>query len=243
MTGSTPYPGADAPEVDDMSKHLRREEPAGGTAVLTLDRIERRNALSVALRDEISDALDELAVDDSVRVVVITGAGSTFCAGFDLAEFELAAADPGFADRLWASSDRYHQTVARFPLPTVAAVNGPAIAGGFDLAVLCDLRVLATTARFSHPERTFGEVVYAPLRELVGGATARDLTLTGRSIDAAEAAALGLASSVVEAEDLLGAALTLAARIADAPREQLLRHKAKILRFSGWDPDRTTLDL
>ena len=74
----------------------------------------------------------------------------------------------------------------RFPLPTVAAVNGPALAGGFDLAVLCDLRVAATTARFAHPERTFGDVVYGPLHDLVGGAVARELCFTGRVVDATD---------------------------------------------------------
>ena len=113
----------------------------------------------------------------------MTGAGDTFCAGFDLDEF----ADPGIADELWASSDRWHRTMLRFPLPTVAAVNGGAYGGGFDLAVMCTLRVASDTARFAHPEHTFSQVVYAPLHDLVGGSIARDLALTGRRIDAAEA--------------------------------------------------------
>ncbi|MCU0310877.1 MAG: enoyl-CoA hydratase/isomerase family protein [Acidimicrobiales bacterium] len=226
-----------------MTGFVRIDRPGEATVVLTIDRAERRNALSIAVRDEISDALDELAADESVRVLVITGAGSTFCAGFDLGEFEVAAADGEFATRLWASSDRYHRTLASFPLPTVAAVNGPAVAGGFDLAVLCDLRVVSSTARFSHPERTFGEVVYGPLRELVGGAVARDLTLTGRTLDAEEALVLGVATRVAPPDEVYGTALALAARIAEAPRAQLVGHKAKILRQSGRDPSTGTLDL
>ena len=114
---------------------------------------------------------------------MITGAGPVFSAGFDLSEFDRAAGDEAFGRELWASSDRYHETVLRFPLPTIAAVNGPALAGGFDLAILCDLRIASTTARFAHPERTFGDVVYGPLHDLVGGAVARELTIGGRELD------------------------------------------------------------
>lgn len=223
---------------------LTVDRPEDGIAIVTLTRPERRNALSIALRDAISDALDHLATDEGVRVVVITGAGPVFCAGFDLGEFETALGDADVAERLWASSDRYHHTLATFPLPTLAAVNGPAVAGGFDLAVLCDLRVLATTARFRHPEFTFGEVVYGPLRELIGGGPARELVLTGREIDAEEARRLGLASTIVPPEALLETALEVARTTAAAPRELLLRHKAKILRFAGWsDGASATLSL
>jgi enoyl-CoA hydratase len=117
-----------------------------------------------------------------------------------------------------------------FPLPVVAAVNGPAIAGGFDLAVMCDIRIAAETATFSHPEVTFGDVFYAPLHDLVGGAVARDLCFTGRKVDAAEALALRLVSRVVPPAELLAAAAETAAQIARVPRELLLRTKAKVLR-------------
>lgn len=221
---------------------LRTERPAEGVALLTLDRPDRRNALSIELRDALCDELDALAADTDVRCVVLTGAGSTFSSGFDLGEFAAAADDPAFGERLWASSDRYHATVLRFPLPLVAAVNGPAIAGGFDLAVLCDVRLGSTTARFSHPERTFGPVVYRPLRELVGGAAARDLCLTGRTLDAPDALALGLLSTVVEPGDLLAETLAVAERTVEAPRELLMNTKAKILLASGIEPG-ATLDL
>ena len=221
---------------------LRLDRPVDGVALLTLDRPDRRNALSIAVRDALADALDALAEDESVRCVVLTGAGTTFCAGFDLGEFITAAEDPAFAERLWASSDRYHATVLTFPLPLIAAVNGPAIAGGFDLAVLSDVRVGADTARFAHPERTFGPVVYGPLRELVGGAVARDLCLTGRTLDATEAHRLGLLRSVVPADRVVDEALNVAATTAEAPRALLADTKAKILRFGGVAPG-ATLDL
>ena len=130
-----------------------------GLATLTLRREEKKNALSIALRDEVTAALDALAGDEAVRVVIITGAGSTFSAGFDLQEFQRLN-EPGLATALWESSDRFHRAFLDFPLPTVAAVNGAALAGGFDLAVLCDLRVAAETAYFAHVEQAFGDVVY-----------------------------------------------------------------------------------
>lgn len=223
-----------------MPELLRLDRPAEGVALVTLDRPDKRNALSTALRDEISDALDQLAADETLRCLVVTGSGPVFCAGFDLAEFQQT--DPAFVERLWASSDRYHRRVLEFPLPAVAAVNGPAIAGGFDLAVMCDLRVASTTATFHHPEIAFGDVVYGPLHDLVGGAAARDLCLTGRTIDADEALRLGLVSAVVAPEQVLEAALERASAIAAAPRDVLVRMKAKISRRAGVVPG-ATLDL
>jgi len=211
--------------------------------ILTLNRPERRNALSVSLRDAISDALDDLADDTSVKTVVVTGAGPVFCAGFDLKEFDRAAADEGFTQELWASSDRFHRTVLCFSLPLVAAVNGPAIAGGFDLAVMCDLRVASNRARFSHPERSFGDVVYGPLHDLVGGAVARELTIGGRDLTAREALAVHLVSAVVEPEDLMEEVSRAVERICVAPRDVLVRTKAKALRRAGVDPSNPTLDL
>jgi enoyl-CoA hydratase len=212
-------------------------------AVLTLNRPRQRNALSVSLRNAISDALDNLSDDSSIKAVVITGAGTVFSGGFDLKEFDRAGADQSFAEELWTSSDRFHRTVLSFPLPLIAAVNGPAIAGGFDLAVMCDLRVASNTARFSHPERSFGDVVYGPLCDLVGGAVARELTIGGRELSADEALAVHLVSIVVEPENLTMATSRLLQQVCVAPRDVLLRTKAKALRHAGVDPSRPTLDL
>ena len=207
-------------------------DPDGDVVTLTLNRPEKRNALSIALRDSMSDTLDRLSSDERVKVVVITGEGDVFSAGFDLKEFERLD-DPQHARLLWASSDRWHRTVIEFPLPIVAAVNGPALAGGFDLAVMCDVRVASETARFAHPEMTFGDVVYGPLHDLVGGAVARDLCLTGRPIDAAEALRLRLVSSVVPAGDVVDEARRMAEWMTRAPRPVLLRTKAKAVRRAG----------
>lgn len=214
-----------------------------GYAVLTLNRPEKRNALSVALRDAISDALDELETDERVKCVVITGTGPVFSAGFDLSEFTKAASDDAFMTELWASSDRYHDRVLRYPLPTIAAVNGPALAGGFDLAILCDLRIASTTAKFAHPERTFGDVVYGPLHDLVGGAVARELAIGGRELRAHDALELHLVGSVVGPGELEAATIALVERVCAAPRDILMRTKAKALRHAGYGGPAPTLEL
>jgi enoyl-CoA hydratase len=224
-----------------MAEFVIASAPLDGVATITLNRTDKKNALSIALRDEFSDALDALSGDGDVKCVIVTGAGDTFSAGFDLKEFERIR-EPGFGDVLWASSDRFHRACLTFPLPMVAAVNGAALAGGFDLAVMCDIRIASETARFGHPEITFGDVVYGPLHDLVGGSVARDLCFTGRSIDAQEAQALRLVSKVVPADRLLAEAGDVAARIARAPRDVLVRTKAKALARAGVVKDRT-LDL
>ena len=189
-----------------------------GVATLTLDRPDKRNALSIRLRDELTSRLARWQDDASVRVVVLTGAGRAFCAGFDLDEF----ARPELARTIRHSSTRYHRAVWSFPKPIVAAVNGPALAGGFDLAVLCDLRVASRDAAFGHPEIKFGAPpLFTPLRWIVGDGLARDLLLTGRRIDAEEAQRIGLVSRVVEPDALLEDAKATARAIAEAPQAAL----------------------
>ena len=118
-------------------------------------------------------------------------------------------------------------------MPIIAAVNGAALAGGFDLAILCDLRIATPAARFAHPEFTFGDIVYSPLHDLVGGAVARELCLTGRSIDADEALHLRVVNEVVPADHLTDRVDAIAAQIARAPRANLVRTKAKIIARAG----------
>lgn len=225
-----------------LSDLVAVERIADRVALLTLRRPAQRNALSTALRDAISDSLDALAADETVSVVVLTGEGSVFCAGFDLKEFDTAAADPAFDRALWASSDRYHRTLLQFPLPLIAAVNGPAIAGGFDLAVCCDVRVASTTAVFSHPEFAWGDIVYSPLHELVGGAIARELALTGRTISAHEALDLHLVSRVVTPETVVEVAVGYANMMTQSTRPLLQRAKGKIIARARI-ADVPTLDL
>ncbi len=216
-----------------MPENILISDVHDGTVTITLNRPQKKNALSIALRDEVSDALDAIAANDAVKCVVITGAGDVFSAGFDLSEFQIAAGDTAFHAKLWASSDRFHQTCIRFPLPMIAAVNGPAIAGGFDLATMCDIRVASENAKFSHPEIAFGPVIYSLLHDLVGGAVARELCLTGRAVKAEEALALRIVSKVVPRERLDEEARALAALVNQSPREIVLDTKRKIVARAG----------
>jgi enoyl-CoA hydratase len=196
---------------------------------LRLNRPDQRNALSVQLRDGISDALDSLAGDESIRVVVITGTGPVFSAGFDLKEFDRAAEDAAFETALWASSTRWHETIRRFPLPTIASLNGPALAGGFDLATMCDLRIAARSAYLARPEVEWSTPLYSIVRDLVGGAMARELSFTNRRLDAEEAQRFGLVNRVVDDDRLAEATLELARQVARPPRDSLMQTKAKAI--------------
>lgn len=212
-----------------MPEHILVSDPSDAVVTITLNRPQKKNALSIALRDEVSDVLDAIAKNEGVKVVILTGAGDVFSAGFDLSEFQIAAQDAVFHKKLWASSDRFHQTCINFPLPLIAAVNGAAIAGGFDLATMCDIRIASDNAKFSHPEVTFGPVIYSLLHDLVGGAVARELCLTGREVMAEEALALRLVSKVVPRERLDDEVRASAAMITRSPREVILGTKRKII--------------
>ncbi len=199
-------------------------------ALVTLNRPEKRNALSIALRNEIDRCLQELEADEGLSVVVITGAGPVFCAGFDTSEFT-----PDKLQAVEESSHRYHRRLAQFGKPLVAAVNGPAMGGGLDLAVLCDLRIAAEAAVFAHPEIRFGApVLFGPLREIVGGGLARELCLTARRMDAQEALRVGLVSKVVPIDRLREEALAVANEIAQAPLPALAATKRMIVETYAW---------
>jgi enoyl-CoA hydratase/carnithine racemase len=182
------------------------------------------------MRDAISDTLDEWATDDRVRVVVRTGTGTAFCAGFDLKEF----AQPDLARTIRDSSRRYHLAVWRFAKPTIAAVNGAAFGGGFDLALLCDIRIAGPGAVFAHPEIKFGAPpLFTPLQWIVGAGIARDLCPTGRRIDVAEAHRVGLVSAIAGADRLLDDAKATARVIAEAPQAALEATKRYLVSNAG----------
>jgi enoyl-CoA hydratase/carnithine racemase len=209
---------------------LDREEKIGR---ITLNRPEKRNALSSDLRHEIDGALGEVEEDEGTSVAVITGSGPAFCAGFDTTEFSIA--DPEFQKKAEESAARYHYHLQHFKKPIVAAINGPALGGGLDLAVLCDVRIAAENAVFGHPEIKFGApALYAPLAELIGGSLARDLCLTGRRVDAQEAYRMGLVSRVVPLERLMEEAMSTARLIAEAPAATLGGIKGLIVGGYPW---------
>jgi enoyl-CoA hydratase/carnithine racemase len=202
-------------------------EPRGPVAVVTLQRPEKRNALSIDLRLELADAFTGLAGDDSVACIVLTGAGTAFSSGMDTSQFG------GHLDhrrRLVESSTGAFHAVGRCPKPVLAAVNGPALAGGFALALLCDIRLAGESATFGYAEVALGiPASYAAARAALSPAIARDLCLSGRVVEAAEARRLGVVSDVWPDDQLIDSALELAGSIARLPRAAVLETKRRIL--------------
>jgi enoyl-CoA hydratase/carnithine racemase len=194
-----------------------RVETGDGVATVTLDRPDAINAISSGLATALADVFEPLATDRAVSAVVLTGAGTRgFCAGADLRERS------GFDDHGWFVQRevfrRAFGAVRRCPLPTVAAVFGFALGGGCELALSCDLIVAADDAVMGLPEVRLGLVPAGGGTQLlarrVGHAVAKDLVLTGRRVDAGEAARLGLVDRVVRRSVLLETAHGLAAEIA-----------------------------
>lgn len=206
---------------------VRRDWVAERVALVTLNRPDKRNALSIELRMELAEVLSGLGANGSLSCVVLTGAGSSFCAGMDVTQF---GGDEANRRMLVQSSEEMFELLARFPLPVVAAVNGPAVAGGFVLALLCDVRIAGASARLGFPE--VGRHIppsYAAARAALPPAVARRLCLTGEVLQADEAERLGVVSEVVD-DDALGArAVELASAIAAAPPETAREVKRRIL--------------
>ena len=199
----------------------------GAVAHLTLERPEARNALSRAMAEALEDALARLAVDAEARVVVVAGRGRSFCAGADIAEMPTLRPEEGEA--LAARWQRIMDGFAALPQVTMAAVQGHALGGGLMLAIAQDLRVAEASARFGLPEVTLGfnpGYGIARLLDIAGGAHARDLMLTARIVDAAEAHRLGLVTRVVPDGTLDAAATILAHEVARSPRGGLAATKA-----------------
>jgi enoyl-CoA hydratase/carnithine racemase len=186
---------------------LLREDVGDGVVVLTLNRPEKRNALSFELRDALADELERDA-----GAFVVTGAGSAFCAGMDVTQF---GGDAANRRRIVDTSTRLFRALALCPAPVAAFVNGPALAGGFALALYCDLRVAAPDATFGFVEVARGiPASYAAARASLPEGVARELCLTGRVLGAAEAQRLGVARSgtLDDAVAAAGAAATPAGR-------------------------------
>jgi enoyl-CoA hydratase/carnithine racemase len=201
----------------------RRED----VAIVTLQRPEKRNALSIDLRVELADAFGALGEDDDVGSVVLTGAGPAFSSGMDVTQF---GGDREHKQRLVDTSISCFRAVGNCPKPVVAAVNGPALAGGFALALLCDLRLAAESASFGFPELPRGiPPSYAAARAALPRTVATELVLTGRLLDAAGALRAGIVNAVHSDDELMARALELAGRIASGPREAIAATKRRIL--------------
>lgn len=198
---------------------LRVDRRPDGVVVLTLDLPDQRNAMTAELTAAWREAVGSLRGDRSVRAVVVTGAGPAFCAGGDLSwigESPDLSVD-AIRDRMLPFY-RTWLSIRDLEVPTIAAINGPAIGAGLCLALACDLRYAANDAVLSAPFTRLGMhagmgATYL-LPEVVGRAVAGELLLTGRKVSAAEALRIGLVNGVVGAEEVLGAALAVAEQIA-----------------------------
>jgi len=196
----------------------------GAVLTLTLNRPEKSNSLHPDMLQELSAALTRAEADSTESVVVITGAGRSFCAGLDL---ELLMS--------WTTAQklaylekaiRVFKRVWSLPQPVIAAVNGPAIAGGFDLAAFCDIRLAAKEAIFGQAEINIGltQIIH-PLYKSIGLARAKELAMTGQNISADEAFRIGLVNHVYPRDELMTRARELAGVLASKPREALFETK------------------
>jgi methylglutaconyl-CoA hydratase len=226
-----------------MSSRLLVREDRGAVAILTLNRPDRRNALSRALLAQLRDALDETGVDTGTRAVVVTGAGAAFCSGMDLkeavemdstldGEHAIVAVLKEFADLV----HRLH-TLSK---PTVAAVNGDALAGGAGLMSACDLAVVAGSARIGYPEVRRGLVAAIVMHDLIrqiGDRRARQLLLTGELISGQLACDWGLVNAVTPAETCLDEAIRIAQGLVECGPQALATTKRLLDETEGRPPN------
>jgi methylglutaconyl-CoA hydratase len=198
-------------------------------ATITLNRPDKRNAVSTAMIADIQSALDAIEKNHSTRVVILTGAGKAFCAGMDL-DMLAAIATQSPAENQ-EDSRRIAKLLRRiwaFPRPMIAAVNGAAYAGGCGIATLCDFTLAIPEAKFGYTEVKIGflpAIVSVFLTRQIGEKRSRDLLLTGRIIDAKQAMEFGLVTEVVPAEQLMSRSLELAADLIAASPNSLTRAK------------------
>jgi len=204
-------------------------ERRGAAAVVTIDRPERRNAVDPATADELLEAYRSFEADDEARVMVLTGSGDeAFCAGADLKSVAAATEDQEIAEQWLKPRPAGPLGFTRLTpsKPTIAAISGWALAGGLELALWCDLRIGTETAKLGFPERRWGVPLIdggtQRLPRVVGLGRALDLILTGRTVAADEALAIGLVNEVVPAGEHRIRALELAETIAAFPQETML---------------------
>jgi len=220
------------------STHLLRYEMAEHIVTLTIDRPDRRNAISGEVARSLEAALDRFEGDDDAWVAILTGTGPVFCAGADLTEVAsgegagISTARGGFAGFVARPRTK----------PVIAALNGPAVAGGFELALACDMVVMADGAHLSLPEVERSLVATGGglfrLQRTIGPARAAEVILAGGRIEAAEALSSGLVNIVVDADEVAGAARALAARVtANAP----LAVQASLAVMGSVHPDESEL--
>jgi enoyl-CoA hydratase len=218
---------------------VEREE---SIITLTLNRAHKSNSLHPDLVGQLSEAVAAVESDQKINVVVMTGAGRNFCAGLDL---ELLAA--------WSVEEKiaYLETVTslfdriwNLPQPVIAAVNGAAIAGGFDLAAFCDIRLAASDAVFGQAEINLGltQIIH-PLYKSIGLGRAKELALTGENISAQEAYRIGLVNHLYPREELISRAMEMARLLAQKPRQALFETKRLTRELIDYDTARAMKEM
>jgi methylglutaconyl-CoA hydratase len=211
-------------------------EKEGGVATITLNRPDKRNAISSTMIDELLGALNLAETDGAVRVVILTGAGKAFCSGMDLDTLQTIARQTpqeNLADSRQMA--RMFHRLYSFAKPLITAVNGAAIAGGCGIATFCDITLAVPEAKFGYTEVRIGFIpalVSVLLRRQIGEKHARELLLTGAIIDAAEAFRLGMVTEIVPATDLLKRAHEVAAKFLEASPTSLRRTKRLLLQYN-----------
>jgi methylglutaconyl-CoA hydratase len=221
-----------------MTEPLVLYEVRPPAAVITLNRPDRRNALSRALIDALGQAFERARDETGVRCIIFTGAGPVFCAGLDLAELAESLKERQTEESVWNDAlrlARVYDLIYGSPQPTIAAVNGTAVAGGAGLVTVCDLAMLVPEGHIGYPEVRRGLVAAMVMPHLlrhVGERMARFLLLTGQMISAAEAHRTGLVNEIVPAAQLLERALACAREIAEGGPEALARTKELLQQFS-----------
>jgi isohexenylglutaconyl-CoA hydratase len=237
---------AELPQTSHIKLDLR-----GGVLHLWLNRPERRNALSAQMVDEIAATFAAIAADRSVRIVVLRGAGGTFCAGGDIANMSVARASPspGAPDELRDNNRRFGAVLEAIncaPQAVIAAVEGHAMGGGFGLACVADVTITTADARFALSEATIGVVAAAVspfVVQRIGLAEARRLGVTAVRIDGTEGAAIGLAHLVVKNSAALDAAVRDACdQVLKCAPQAIAATKRLMLRAAGSDAVGELLD-
>lgn len=218
-------------------------ETRGAVAIITLNRPDRRNAVDAPTAEELVDAFRRFDADSSLNVAILTGAGGTFCAGADLKA--VSAGEGG--NRVEETGDGpMGPSRLRLSKPVIAAVEGHAVAGGLELALWCDLRVMAEDAVFGVYCRRFGVPLIdggtVRLPRLIGQSRALDMILTGRPVESGEALAIGLANRVSAPGQALETALELADQIAAFPQLCLRHDRQSVLDQWGCDETEAMLN-
>ena len=217
-----------------------------GICVLNFNRHDKKNALSTDMRSEIIDALNNLKVNKKVRAVIFYGGQDFFSAGFDRDEVQKVVQGEGDYEAFVESNHLFHQTLFEFPKVLIAAINGYALAGAFDLAVICHLRIASKGALFGHPEIRFGACpLFFPYMGLVGRGKALEICLNTGSketfLKAEEALKLNLINKVVQADQVLDESIKMAKEINKSPEfavSQLLQvNKLNFDRVKAFDSE------